>query len=188
MFKKHNINNFEFVENYDRDNIKSDEMNLFDENLSKVHMAICLSHFYVYEKIANNHEEALILEDDVIINDNFFKNLNNYLTQLPNNYDMIFIGDGCNLHIDKNKILPECIFYKRFLNKEYATRCTDSYIVSNKCSKKIINDIYNNSLKINEAVDWFLNYYFKDNQNFDIYWSEPTIISQGSGSIYNKSY
>jgi len=189
IFEKYNIKNFEFIENYDRDNITDENIELFDKNFSKIHIAICLSHFYAYKKISEeNHENSLIIEDDVIINENFFKNLNNYIKILPYNYDMVFIGDGCNLHIDKNKILPNCVMYKRNLDIEYGTRCTDSYIVSKKCANKIINYLNNNPAKICEAIDWWLNYYFKNNTEYNIYWAEPTIISQGSGNIYEKSY
>jgi GR25 family glycosyltransferase involved in LPS biosynthesis len=50
---------------------------------------------------------AIIFEDDVILSDNFTNILNNYITQLPENYDMLFIGDGANLHIEKHKLKEE---------------------------------------------------------------------------------
>ncbi len=191
MFEKYNITNFEFIEHYDRDNLIENDTKLFNKNLQKVHMAICLSHFYAYNEISKD-QQALILEDDVIIDNNFVDNLNDYVNKLPVDYDMVFIGDCCNLHIDKNKLKQNCVMYKRDTYKEYTTRCTSAYIVSKKCSINILNDlniikVLENEKKINDPIDWWLNYYFQ-NSYYNIYWAEPTIFLQGSESIYSKSY
>jgi GR25 family glycosyltransferase involved in LPS biosynthesis len=90
------------------------------------------------------------LEDDVILNDNFIDNLNNYMTQLPENFDMLFIGDGCNLHIQKNKLIPNKNIYEKCLyptkwGGDGASRCSDSYIISKTCPNKLCQ--YINSFK-----------------------------------------
>ena len=67
------------------------------------------------------------------------------------------------------------------------TRCTDSYIVSNKCAKQLCNYIANLQYKINLPIDWWLNLADTHN-NFNIYWAEPTIVTQGSqNGIYKSS-
>jgi GR25 family glycosyltransferase involved in LPS biosynthesis len=78
-------------------------------------MSLHLKHNYVYNIIAENYERALIFEDDVILCDNFIDKLNNYITQLPEDYDMLFIGDGCNLHIEKHKLIPNKNIYEKCL-------------------------------------------------------------------------
>jgi len=94
-------------------------MLLFDKCMKKSMMSLMNKHFYVYKLISEKYEKALILEDDVILNDNFIENLNNYMTQLPENFDMLFIGDGCNLHIEKDKLIPNKNIYEKCL---YPTR------------------------------------------------------------------
>lgn len=68
-----------------------------------------------------------------------------------------------------------------------ATRCTDSYIVSKKCSKKLLEYFYKDS-KINLPIDWYLNKIIRD-LKLNIYWAEPTIVTQGTqNGTWNTSY
>jgi GR25 family glycosyltransferase involved in LPS biosynthesis len=53
-----------------------------------------LSHLNIYNKIIdelNDNEYALIVEDDIIIQDNFDEKLNNYINKIPK-FDILFIG------------------------------------------------------------------------------------------------
>jgi hypothetical protein len=118
------------------------------------------------------------------LSENFSVVLNQYLNQLPQDYDMLFIGDGCNLHIENYKITPNQFIYEKCLYPTNwggggATRCTDSYIVSKKCAIKICDYIKNLSYKINLPIDCWLNIASVDN-NFKVYWAEPTIVTQGT--------
>jgi hypothetical protein len=110
--------------------------------------------------------------------------LNNYITQLPKDYDMLFIGDGCNLHIENHKLISNQNIYKKCLyptswGGDGASRCGDSYIISKKCANKLCEYINNLKDKIKLPIDWWLNVAARDN-NFKVYWSEPTIVSQGT--------
>ena len=58
-----------------------------------------------------------------------------------------------------------------------ASRCSDSYIVNKKCALKY---------KINVPSDFWINKAALDNK-LKVYWSEPTIVSQGSESGLFKS-
>ena len=193
QFKVNNITNFEFVE-IDRDQLGSQNIDFFDSNYSNSQIAITLSHFYSYKQIANEkidnadnedtYDSALILEDDVILSENFMDKLNIYMSQLPTNFDMLFIGDGCNLHIEKHKLIPNKNIYEKCLyptswGGDGASRCTDSYIVSNKCAKQICKYINNLKVKINLPIDWWINVASREN-NFNVYWAEPTICTQGT--------
>ena len=90
QFKKYNITDYEFIE-IDRDGLEGYDLSIF-ENIPNSYMAIGLSHIYAYNKIKDNYDEALIFEDDVIFCDNFINIFNYYLTQLPKDYDMVFLG------------------------------------------------------------------------------------------------
>ncbi len=119
-----------------------------------------------------------------------------YLSQLPEDYDIKFIGNGCNLHIPNNKIQQnKYIYFKNNIlidfqsniknwNVDWGTaivRCTDSYLISKKCANKILN--YFNNINIENSIyhpiDFWLNDIIKI-LNLNIYWAEPTIISQGT--------
>jgi GR25 family glycosyltransferase involved in LPS biosynthesis len=197
QFEKHNIIDYEFIEKYDKDEI-NDIYNLKFEKIKLGSASLILKHHYVYKQIVecgnnDNDNDFLILEDDVILTDNFMTILNQYMTQLPKDYDMLFIGDGCNLHIEKDKIMPNKFIYEKCLyptkwGGDGATRCTDSYVISKKCALTLCNYINNLNYKINLPIDWWLNVAARDN-NLKIYWAEPTIVKQGSEcGLFNISY
>ena len=194
QFEKYNISDYEFIE-IDRDELEGYDLSIFD-NIPNTYIAIALSHMYAYKQIKDNYDEALIFEDDVILCDDFINIFNNYLTQLPKNYDMLFIGNGCdswNLHIEKDKLIPNKNIYEKCLyptswGGNGCTRCIDSYLVSKKCAIKLCEYIDNLTYKINYTSDWWLNYAARY-INLKVYWAEPTIVSQGSFSnIYTQSY
>lgn len=152
-------------------------------------MAICLSHFYAYNEINQKYDYGLILEDDVLFCENFMNVFNNYTSQLPDSYDMLFLGDGCNFHIPYEILEPDKNVYRKCLEPtdwggNGATRYTDSYLVSKKCANKLYNFLNNYNVmghKIDLPVDWWLNVASRIN-DLDVYWAEPTIVTQGTQS------
>jgi glycosyl transferase family 25 len=165
---------------------------MFSENFDNSQIAISLSHFYAYKQISDKYECALIFEDDVVLSDNFIDKLNNYMSQLPENFDMLFIGDGCNLHIENDKLIPNKNIYEKCLyptswGGDGASRCCDSYIISKNCANKLCEYI-KKSNKINLPIDWWLNVASRDNI-FKVYWAEPTIVTQGTqNGLFTSSH
>jgi glycosyl transferase family 25 len=195
QFQKQNITDYEFIEKYDIEDLQHCDTVLFDTSSYKKSMISLMNkNFYAYKLISENYDHALLFEDDVILCDNFTDILNNYMSQLPENYDMFFIGDGCELHIEKNKLIPNQNIYEKCLyptrwGGDGASRCSDSYIISKKCANKLceyLNNLNNLNNKINLPIDWWLNVAARDN-NFKVYWAEPTIITQGTQKGLFKS-
>jgi GR25 family glycosyltransferase involved in LPS biosynthesis len=192
QFEKYNIKNYEFIE-IDRREINNYNIEMFNKNLPNAQIAITLSHIYAYKQVKDNYDYALILEDDVILSDYFTEILMVYLKQLPHDYDMLFIGNGCNLHIENNKLIKNKFIYKKCLYPTHwggngATRCVDSYLISKKFATNICKYIDNLNYKINESIDWWLNKACRDN-NFIVYWAEPTIVCQGSqNGLFSSCY
>lgn len=124
----------------------------------------------------------MIFEDDVILCDNFIDKLNNYISQLPADYDMLFIGDGCNLHIENHKLIPNVNIYEKCLyptrwGGDGASKCSDSYIITKVCANKLCKYMLKDIIKL--PIDWWLNVAARYN-NFKVYWAEPTIVTQGT--------
>lgn len=192
QFEKYNITDYEFIE-IDRDELQKYDLSIFEEKFTNPQKAIFLSHCYAYNQIKDNYDEALIFEDDVILSDNFITIFNNYLKELPSYYDMLFIGNGCNLHIPKDNLIANKYIYEKCLEAtdwggDGCGRCIDSYLVNKKCAIKLCEYINNITYKININTDWWLNRAARD-INFKVYWAEPTITMQGSeNSLFNKSY
>ena len=152
-------------------------------------------HIEAYEQIiSSKYKYNLIIEDDVILDKNFNNKLSKALKQLPIDYDMLLIGNGCNLHIPMSTQKPNKFIYKKYNEPTRwggngATRCTDSYFVSKKCSEKLVNYITNISKNsINQNSDWWLNEVIRD-LKLEIYWMEPTIVTQGTqNGKYSSSH
>ncbi len=194
QFEKHGITDYEFIEKFDKDAITDDECPEFSKDYvanRRTELSIHLKHLYLYRRmISENYEEVLVLEDDVILSDNFVKKLTEYMTQLPKDYDMLFIGNGCNLHIPRNQLVANQYIYAKCLHETAwggngATRCIDSYIIHQRCAKKLCDYVAAagaalvETKKINLPADWWLNEAARD-LVLKVYWAEPTIVSQGS--------
>jgi glycosyl transferase family 25 len=87
-------------ENISRDLFSDKAINdIFNGNqlyfqLTKGSAGCAMSHYNTYKKIIeelNDDEYALILEDDITIDDQFFTKLNNYLLSVPK-FDILFLG------------------------------------------------------------------------------------------------
>jgi GR25 family glycosyltransferase involved in LPS biosynthesis len=184
QFAKHGITDYEFVEVYDKEQITKSDASTFVK-LTPPKVSLMLKHFHIYKQIADNHENALILEDDVILADNFVEKLDRYMSQVPSTFDMVFIGNGCNLHIEKSRLKPDVFIYEKCLHPttwggDGISRCTDSYIVSKKCAIQLCKEMEKRKVKkISLAIDWWLNAVARPNQ-FKGFWAEPTIVTQGS--------
>lgn len=187
QFKKHGISDFEFIEQFDRENITVENFPQFDKQYimnRPGELSLHLKHFYVYQMMVNeNITEALVFEDDVVLSDGFKDKLTEYMAQLPSNYDMLFLGDGCLLHIPSNELVSGQYVYKKNVETTDdgnggATRCTDSYVIHNRCAKKLY-DYIRSKRNISLPIDWWLNVAARDN-NMEVYWGEPTIVSQGT--------
>lgn len=213
QFEKLGITNYEFIEQYDRTALPSEELGIFTSEFPKYlleclqgnpkpataiaakntlenqqteedkqalvnwlcgQQAITLSHIYAYKEISEKYEEALILEDDAVLADDFCERFLTYKLQLPENYSMFYIGNGCNLHIPGHLIHSDCNVYEK-----QSTRCTDSYLVSKNAALKITEHCKTLQNNVIWPVDWWLNDVMR-HLNLLVFWAEPTIVTQGT--------
>lgn len=200
QFRKHNIYNFEFIEKFDAREITEEESRPFAKDYKRTLMSLFLKHIYAYQLIAKDSEASeaptIIFEDDVILGDDFYEILEKYMNEASdckgangvsdvgyasdtNKYDMLFIGCGYNLHINK-----EVIEENKHIYKNPYTRATDSYVITSSCAKKIC-DYYEATAAlacpITLPINLWLNKAILD-KGLNVYWCEPTIVSQGSQS------
>lgn len=183
-----------FIEKYDKENLEIKDLIKFNNKILGLGTISLLRKFiYAMELIQiSNFEYNLVLEDDAILDKDFLSKLTRGLEQLPDDYDMLFLGNGHNLHIESSKIKTNKFIYKKCREPTNwggngGTRCTDSIIINKKCATKICK--YFESMKENNItlpLDWWLNEVIRD-LKLEIYWMEPTIVTQGSGTGKFKS-
>lgn len=193
--------NYKFIENYDKESLSYYDLIPFDQSvqhqghLRKPQISLFLKHIKAYELISkSNNEYSIVFEDDVLLHRNFMIHLENGLKQLPEDYDMLVIGEGNgSYHIPSSMLLPNKLVYKKCLNPtqwggDGTTRGTDAYVISKKCATIIANYFSTfgaDEVKLN--IDWWLNEVCRI-FNFNVYWLEPTIIATGSVlGIYKSS-
>jgi GR25 family glycosyltransferase involved in LPS biosynthesis len=184
---KHNLD-AKFITLYDKESISELEYKQFDRTvLNDSKISLIKKHIVAWQEIVELNEISLILEDDTILDDSFVPKLEFYMSQLNDkHFDMVFIGNTCDLHI------PDSIVKNSgtnvFLKGNYpttwggdgASKCSDSYLITPNCARKIVNYIKNMSI-INLPCDFLLNEIIRDN-HFTVYWVEPTIVKTGKFS------
>jgi GR25 family glycosyltransferase involved in LPS biosynthesis len=136
-------------------------------NLAEVSCTI--KHIKALEKIAENGT-GFIIEDDVLLVNNFLEEFNKSIDNLPNDWDIIMVGAGCNMHV--KDIQKDIRFYRV---PDPATRCLDSYLVTQSAAKKILSTIK----PFQTISDWEFAWQFHIN-NLVTYWMEPSLCVQGS--------
>jgi GR25 family glycosyltransferase involved in LPS biosynthesis len=185
QFEDENITDYEFIEGYDQEVLTFQDKSYF-ANLKLSGMSVILKHLQVWRTIAasTEYDMALVLEDDVILDKDFTSVLSKYLEQLPPTFDMLNIGNGSNMHIEDDKIVPGKYIYLKGLEQTCwggfgATRACDSYILSKKGAQKICSYFDSLTRQITIPIDHWLNYVLRD-VNAEVYWAEPTIVIPGS--------
>ena len=138
---------------------------------AKGYRAVTLEHFKTYEYILNNttYNNVLILEDDVILENEFKNELEKYKTILEEGYDICYLGSGCGL------TLPYYTEKLIDINYNYQSKCSDSYIIT----RNAIQKIYETALPFYCAIDWELTYLAAIN-DLKVLWVTDPKIHQGS--------
>jgi GR25 family glycosyltransferase involved in LPS biosynthesis len=174
QFKNNDISEFDLIEIYNKEDLTKNNLEKFD-NLKLSEISLFLKHISIYEKYLDNRDYIVVLEDDFIIKNNIDinKNIEKLINEANNNgdWDLIFSGECCNLHY-KN------IENEKNLYRTNFSRGTCMYIININTTNKLI-EIFNSEKKIIKPIDHWFNYIL-DKYNMISYWSEPTIVMQGS--------
>jgi len=177
ILKEENILEYEFNEKYDKDNWDIDELKKLypyafkptpsGRYLNNSEISLLLKHYDIISQLSsNNIKYALVLEDDVILCDNFLHHLENCFEELPKDWDLVWVGTCCNLHEPK---IGDKLVYKT----NRGSRCTHAYLISKSCANKIMNNLD----RITEAIDHSFNFFIKE-LKLNNYWIEPPLAIQ----------
>lgn len=170
----------EWVEVYDKEDINIDKM--IDEHpnyLNNLHIhghsnrklrlseiSLIFKHNHIWEQMVENDiENVLVLEDDVVFAEDFINRFNQYITELPNDYDLLWVGTCCGIHAT---VQGDSHIYKGG-----GSRCTHAYMINKKCAVKMM-EFHKVS---NAPADFMFNEAIRRYQ-FKNYWLEPSLIDQ----------
>lgn len=114
------------------------QYNQFIKNMHLFQLSNALKHYKALEYIANSSDGDIniVLEDDVVYEEKVCLLLDRLMSNLPSDYDMIFLGLPGNKEI-KNK---NQIQYQSLSEVFKLLPYTDSYIISKKTAKALYDD------------------------------------------------
>jgi len=141
--------------------------------------SLFLKHIEIFKKVQeldNNSEEknaVIVIEDDAVFKDNYEERLNEYLKKLPEKWDIIFLGDCCDIHASN-------ITLNKYFYESKGSRGTGFYILNINSAKRLLN-IYNEMNQIDCPIDHWFNK-IQSTNNLCYYFAEPTLAEQGSGN------
>jgi len=185
----------EWIESYDTETWNKEEIereypNVFGltpdnrwnstrRHLKHSEISLLLKHCYIIEQIAKSDDPyGLVLEDDVVLCDNFLSQLQEYIAEMPEDWDVGWSGDCCNLslyHYYKDQYIEG----QKIYSKDYS-RCTHCFVLSKKGANIILEDLKNAC----ESSDFYYNYVI-DKYSLKNYWFEPPLATQNS--IYGST-
>jgi GR25 family glycosyltransferase involved in LPS biosynthesis len=197
---------YEFITEYDQEDLSTDVLKqhyladeikfkekidpLWDSNIHKFRIlnlpeiSCTIKHLKAIEKLSLECPNfGLILEDDVLFDNNFNNLYKNYISETPSDWDAIFLGEGCGVNFQNEKILnSQKISKNSYLMKHPATNCAEAYLLKPQIASKI----YASAIPFQLVSDWEIGYQL---YKFDAktYWWYPSIASQGSRNGLYKS-
>lgn len=148
--------------------------------LNDAEISCTIKHILALKKVSEQKEDfCLIVEDDIIpIYDDFLEKINLILEQSPDDWDSIFLGEGCgkDFIVSKMKNLQK-VNNNLFKSPPPATNCAEAYLIKKDSAKKI----YDSIIPFQLVSDWELAYQFYK-LNMNVYWALPPLFYQGSKS------
>jgi GR25 family glycosyltransferase involved in LPS biosynthesis len=150
-----------------------------------------LSHFSIFkDMLKNNFDKVLILQDDVVLRENFIEQLNNVSNSMPSNCEIVNVGmhEYCYFNVFKAYDLTADDDYKRTEKEkinEYISiwknniqPCSLSYIITNEGSKNMIKYFEENGFPC--GTDIAFNRYL---QAKNIFYGSRTVLCTGDPSF-----
>lgn len=169
---------FEFVKAFDPKDITAEiEEKYFSSNveLSTGAKSCALKHVHVMEMMHERQQSlALVLEDDLILDDGFVEWVQAFLdeaSEFPAGYS-IQLGCANNMYVPGRQLKNNQHLY---LQKE--VRAGEAYLIDAKAANLRLSWITEN--KISLPIDHLFNRSDRE-LGLSIYWSDPTLVEQGS--------
>jgi GT2 family glycosyltransferase/GR25 family glycosyltransferase involved in LPS biosynthesis len=165
---------FEFIYDYDAEDITPAEQDQFSDNyqLTSAHQSITLKHIKAWKNcIEHGYSRILILEDDVLLKSNFITRLTFYLKQLRGIDSFLLFLGGADTRVSIRELLFGQPIFKR------AIRTADAYVTDLIACRKRIHWLESN--RISKPADHLLVEIDKSVGNTQ-YWTASYLVEQGS--------
>lgn len=148
-------------------------------------VSLILKHLAVYQMAAADPEGLhLVLEDDILVKPGLLDSMDARLQELPEDWELFFIGEGCNLHVPwwRRRAGKRVYFrgWKPWIRGGAGTsRCTEAYFVRPDFARRFLASKFAKWPWGDTAIDWLLAEAGHD-LHIRSYWAEPPLITQGA--------
>tara|TARA_R110002051_G_scaffold181204_3_gene250682 strand:- start:1876 stop:2520 length:645 start_codon:yes stop_codon:yes gene_type:complete len=113
-----------------------------------------------------SYKKALVLEDDVVFSEDFEKNFTNYIKEIPENWDMFYLGGNHNFHMgQKLQMVSEHI------GKCHTTFSTHAYAINESLFDEAISVLSNGEKQVDV-------YYSEIQKRRNVYALYPGVTNQ----------
>jgi Glycosyltransferase involved in LPS biosynthesis len=161
---KYNFTLEETIKNNVYDDVQSRKQDLCKNGMSLGSIACSWSHLNVYKEVLEKgYEKVLIFEDDAKVIKENIKYLNDIISQLPNNWELLYLGYIKNTNFgfpEKIKNLFYQIYsalgfgfysrqeYKNYFSKPFSPNlriagyhdCAHSYAITKSCAETLVRE------------------------------------------------
>ena len=161
-------------------------------NLTAGELGVYCSHMEIWNNmVANNAKYTLILEDDALLSPGFEGKLDKIISNLPEDWDMVFL----HLETHLGTMGDKTIKHNRYLDKVKANDrhfwCATAYLVNTESAKKLFKLAENFSLPIDIIMSVGVNQKkinaYKSVENIVVPSGEQSVISDmGRPSNYDR--
>lgn len=125
--------------------ILMDNISVWGLSITQGALGVYLSYIHLFEIIRNSENFCIVLEDDSFLIENFDEHLSKIQNELPNDFDICYLGYGENeienKEFSENLIIPTGII-----------TCLPGLIISPKGAKKILSILENVSHQIDTEI------------------------------------
>ncbi|HEV2694389.1 MAG TPA: glycosyltransferase family 25 protein [Verrucomicrobiae bacterium] len=169
---------YEIIAPYDADMLDAATKNRFlspANSHSDGENSCTLKHFEAWRRIAERNQRlVLILEDDVVVAENFIEELGEIVEEAQQLAPPYTIQIGCanNMYVPRKTLVPGKHLY---LSGE--VRATDAYLIGAETARRRLGWLDHN--RIHLPPDHLCTF-IDGQQKTPIYWSDPTLVEQGS--------
>ncbi|MBX7209078.1 MAG: hypothetical protein K1X78_12245 [Verrucomicrobiaceae bacterium] len=154
-------------------------------------VSLILKHIEVWRLVAREPERMhLVLEDDILVKPGLIADLECCLTQLPQDWEMLFVGEGCGLHVPWWRRRPGRRVYFRgwkpwFRAGGGTSRCTEAYFIEPGLAARLSASRFARP-PFTCPIDWLLCEAGRE-MHIRSYWAEPPLITQGAFESWTKN-
>ena len=141
--------------------------------LSRGEISLCMNFLAAAKQAVARGGPALILESDVWLRPDFMDRLAAIITRLPEDWDYVSLGEGCNTRpVDGSYYAPTRLYKPPH---QWVFRCTDSMLLSEKFLKAVVKTM----VPFKECLDWELNWQMMLHRGVAL-WADPPLAEQGT--------